>query len=116
MLQLTHGHSRRGLRRRGTLEALEALRAQGIITHRDHRLLADGYLFLRKLDHRLRLERSQSVDILEREPEKLTGVARALGFKSKGDQDPGALLLEEYARRRDNIRACYDRFFKTQRD
>ncbi|MGH7774593.1 MAG: bifunctional [glutamate--ammonia ligase]-adenylyl-L-tyrosine phosphorylase/[glutamate--ammonia-ligase] adenylyltransferase [Candidatus Binatia bacterium] len=115
MLQLSYGTRCPGLRRRGTLEALKALRNEKIIKQSEYRLLSEGYLFLRQLDHRLRLERDQSIDILEREAEKLQGVAQALGYKpGKGKKGAGDLLLRDYELGRERIRACYDRFFNTE--
>ena len=117
MLQLSHGHRLPGIRRRRTLEALGALHHHEIIRKADSHLLSEGYLFLRRLDHRLRLLRDQSIDILEREPDQLHVVAQALGYKEpakagKSNIRPGDLLLRDYERRRERIRACYDRFFK----
>jgi glutamate-ammonia-ligase adenylyltransferase len=80
-------------------------------------MLADGYLFLRRLDHRLRLERDQSIDAFERDPGRLDGIARALGYESalgrsgKNVARAGRKLLADYELRREKIRACYERFF-----
>jgi glutamate-ammonia-ligase adenylyltransferase len=111
MLQLAHGHLDPSLRKRGTLEALTALKDKRVLKRNTYRLLSQGYLFLRLLDHRLRLERDQSIDILEREGERLDGIAQALGYKSRGKNGAGAQLLREYETRRERIRACYDDFF-----
>jgi [glutamine synthetase] adenylyltransferase / [glutamine synthetase]-adenylyl-L-tyrosine phosphorylase len=112
MLQLRYGHLYPRLRLRGTLEGLKALQAAGILSKRDYRLLSDNYFFLRQLDHRLRLERGQSLDILEREPVKLEGIATALGYKARSRTKAAALLLCDYERRRERIRSCYERFFR----
>ena len=80
MLQLAHGHRIAGVRQRETLAALKALEAAKILKPREYRLLADGYLFLRRLDHRLRLERDQSLDAFDAEPGRLDGIAKALGY------------------------------------
>ncbi|HWP56888.1 MAG TPA: bifunctional [glutamate--ammonia ligase]-adenylyl-L-tyrosine phosphorylase/[glutamate--ammonia-ligase] adenylyltransferase [Candidatus Acidoferrales bacterium] len=114
MLQLRHGQRDRRLRLRGTLEALDALLKAGIMAKKDHRLLAESYLFLRRLDHRLRLERGQSLDIVEREPAKLEAIAAALGYRARTRTKAAALLLRDYERRREQIRACYERFFRAR--
>ena len=83
----------------------------------EYRLLADGYLFLRRLDHRLRLERDQSIDAFEANPERLESVARALGYNGAKKQArgvrtrPGEKLLVDYQQWRERIRGCYERFF-----
>ncbi|HEX9455157.1 MAG TPA: bifunctional [glutamate--ammonia ligase]-adenylyl-L-tyrosine phosphorylase/[glutamate--ammonia-ligase] adenylyltransferase, partial [Candidatus Binatia bacterium] len=116
MLQLAHGHRLAKLRRRETLEALKALHDEGILKTAEYRLLADGYLFLRRLDHRLRLERDQSIDAFEAEPGRLDGIAKALGYEGakagkRGSLLSGQKLLRDYQQRRERIRACYERYF-----
>ena len=116
MLQLAHGHRVAKLHRRETLEALKALHEEKILKATDYRGLADGYLFLRRLDHRLRLERDQSIDAFEADPERLAGIAKALGYTEKNtgkrrETRPGQRLLQEYQTRREKIRGCYERYF-----
>jgi glutamate-ammonia-ligase adenylyltransferase len=115
MLQLAHGHRLPRLRRRETLRALKALHDERILTTGEYRLLADGYLFLRRLDHRLRLQRDQSIDAFEAEPGPLDGIARALGYNGTGSKkrgpESGRRLLHDYQSRREKIRACYERYF-----
>jgi len=122
MLQLTHGHRFPNLRRRGTLEALQALYREKILKRDDYRSLSGGYLFLRRLDHRLRLERDQSIDAFEAEPGRLDGIARALGYgarRARGKRaksESGEKLLNDYRVRREEIRACYERYFLSPED
>lgn len=105
------GESEGGPRRQGTLEALRTLSNHRLVRPGQCRDLSEDYLFLRRLDHRLRLDRDQSIDVLEREGEKLHGIARALGFKGR---DPGDLLLRNYELRRERLRARYEAFFKIE--
>jgi glutamate-ammonia-ligase adenylyltransferase len=120
MLQLAHGHRLAPLRRRETLAALEALHSEKILNSAQYKLLADGYLFLRRLDHRLRLERDQSIDAFDAEPGRLDGIARALGYGggTKAGQHSaakfGKKLLQDYRSRREKIRSCYERYFLTK--
>jgi len=113
MLQLTYGHLHATLRQRGTLQALRELRDRELIDQGDYALLSDGYRFLRQIDHRLRLKHDQSIDLLEREAGKLQGIAQAMGYRSDTKNSEGNLLLKDYEARREEIRSCYDRFFKT---
>ncbi len=113
MLQLSYGHLHPTLRQRGTLQALRELRDRELMDQGDYALLSDGYRFLRQIDHRLRLKRDQSIDLLEREAGKLQGIAQAMGYRSDTKNSEGDLLLEDYENRRDQIRSCYDQFFKT---
>jgi len=117
MLQLAHGHRSPPLRQRGTRDALQALYEQHFLNANDFKLLLDGYLFLRSLDHRLRLEHDQSIDGFEREPAKIQGIAKSLGYdgaQNKSSKDPekaGQKLLRDYEVRRNKIRGCYERYF-----
>jgi [glutamine synthetase] adenylyltransferase / [glutamine synthetase]-adenylyl-L-tyrosine phosphorylase len=117
MLQLAHGYRHPKLRRRETLRALAALHDHKLLKQTEYQLLSDGYLFLRRLDHRLRLERDQSIDAFEREPERLDGIAQALGYDGsnlKGANkrtQAGQKLVRDYESRREKIRACYERYF-----
>lgn len=120
MLQLLHGERFDRLRRRDTLGTLKALHEEKFLKRNEYRVLNDGYLFLRQLDHRLRLERDQSIDAFEAEPERLESIALALGFVGanaagrKRHGKSGAKLLREYEKRREQIRACYERYFLAQ--
>jgi glutamate-ammonia-ligase adenylyltransferase len=114
MLQLTHGHRLRGLRRHGTLKALEKLFEHKILSKSDYKLLYEGYLFLRRLDHHLRLERDQSIDAFEADPGRMEGIARAVYTRVEGNGKgarSGRKLLRDYEVTREKIRACYERYF-----
>ncbi|HEX9445171.1 MAG TPA: bifunctional [glutamate--ammonia ligase]-adenylyl-L-tyrosine phosphorylase/[glutamate--ammonia-ligase] adenylyltransferase [Candidatus Binatia bacterium] len=111
MLQLKHGGRRRELRKQSTLAALKALYGLKIIGADEYRALSGGYLFLRRLDHRLRLERQESLDILARDPAKLQPTALALGYKGEKDARAGRRLLEDYEKLRARIRRCYEKKF-----
>jgi len=114
MLQLLHGHSCVRVRQKNTVDALSALREEGLLGARDYKTLLDGYQFLQRLGHRLRLERDQELHTLEREPLKLRAIATALGYRKKRNKDAGEVLLDDYEKRRERIRACYEKFFQVQ--
>ncbi|HTN72986.1 MAG TPA: bifunctional [glutamate--ammonia ligase]-adenylyl-L-tyrosine phosphorylase/[glutamate--ammonia-ligase] adenylyltransferase, partial [Methylomirabilota bacterium] len=122
MLQLRHGLRFREVRRRETLQALKALHDRGILKKNEYQLLYDGYLFLRRLDHRLRLERDQSIDAFEADPGRLDQIAHALGYNGtkraggKIKSKPGQKLLHDYEARREKIRACYAHYFLPERN
>jgi [glutamine synthetase] adenylyltransferase / [glutamine synthetase]-adenylyl-L-tyrosine phosphorylase len=115
MLQLAHGQRVPKLRQRQTLKALKALHEENILKSSEYRLLSDGYLFLRHLDHRLRLERDQSINAFEAEPGRLDSIAKALGYNGdrakRNDPKSGQQLLRDYQSRREKLRACYERYF-----
>jgi glutamate-ammonia-ligase adenylyltransferase len=111
MLLLRHGHDHPTVRRRSTADAIESLRREGLLPDQDARALAHAYRFLRVLEARMRLERDRAVEQLGTDRVVLTPLARRLGFS--GDQ-PGAELLSMYDRTRDEVRALYERYFRSR--
>jgi len=116
MLQLAYGYRFPKLRQRATLSALEALHNEKILKGAEFRLLSETYLFLRRLDHLLRLERDQSIDAFEADPGRLEGIAQALGYgapngRERGKDKSGQKLLRYYRSKREQVRACYERYF-----
>jgi glutamate-ammonia-ligase adenylyltransferase len=110
MLQLRHGRDVPQLRVRGTLAALRALRQSGLMPAEDaDRLIAD-YVFLRRLEARMRLERDRPVEELGTDTRVLRPLARRLGFE---DAAPGATLLAAYERSREEVRRLYERYFES---
>jgi len=108
MLQLRHGHEHAEVRRPGTLKALRALRAGGLLPDDDADRLETHYLFLRRLEARMRLERDRPVEQLGTATGVIAPLARRLGFE--GD-DAGAALLRAYEETREEVRSIYERYF-----
>jgi [glutamine synthetase] adenylyltransferase / [glutamine synthetase]-adenylyl-L-tyrosine phosphorylase len=110
MLLLRYGHDHVSVRRRGTAEAIAALQAAALLPAADAATLTRGYRFLRVLEARMRLERDRAVEQLGTDPDVLAPLARRLGFAG---ERPGAELLVTYARTRDEVRALYERYFRS---
>ncbi len=110
MLQLRHGTTVPSVRRRATLHALAALAEAGLLPRADATALAESYAFLRTLTNRLRIERDQPVEALEREGERLPALARRLGYEGSSDAI-ARRLLDDYERHRERVRALYTRWF-----
>jgi [glutamine synthetase] adenylyltransferase / [glutamine synthetase]-adenylyl-L-tyrosine phosphorylase len=100
-LQLVHGHAHPALRTTGTVAALEAAAAAGIAPARDLELLAQGYRFLRKIEHRLRVVHDQPIHRLPEARDELDKLARRSGFPD------GGVLLEHVERWQHDVRSAY---------
>ncbi|NTW58047.1 MAG: bifunctional [glutamate--ammonia ligase]-adenylyl-L-tyrosine phosphorylase/[glutamate--ammonia-ligase] adenylyltransferase [Nitrospirae bacterium] len=107
-LQLRHGKKHAWVRVPGTINALRALRKEGLLSLDDHRLLCDAYLFLRRLESRLRIVANQSTSFLSRDPDKLRVLAKRMGY-ADDDGSAGRTLLAEYERTRAKVRAMFER-------
>ena len=97
-LQLVHGHAHPALRTTATVAALEAAAAAGIAPARDLELLAQGYRFLRKIEHRLRVVHDQPIHRLPEARDELDKLARRSGFPD------GGVLLEHVERWQHDVR------------
>ena len=110
MMQLRHGADVPAVRRRATRHALAALAAAGVVAPDDAARLEESYAFLRALTNRLRIERDQPVESIERESERLPALARRLGYAGPNDA-VARQLFADYGRHREQVRALYVRWF-----
>ncbi|MEM7008985.1 MAG: bifunctional [glutamate--ammonia ligase]-adenylyl-L-tyrosine phosphorylase/[glutamate--ammonia-ligase] adenylyltransferase [Thermodesulfobacteriota bacterium] len=105
MLQLKYGNKHKDIRVPNTLDALEALKTDGIIKSKDYEVLKEGLYFLKKMENLLRLLHDRSInELYESDFEKL---ASELSMKKDGKK-----LKEKYISKTDNIREIYDKYFK----
>src|SRR5213075_1819952 len=102
-LQLVHGHRHPSLRTTATVAALEAAARAGLAPPSDLELLAQGYRFLRKIEHRLRVVHDQPIHRLPEARDELDKLARRSGFPD------GGVLLEHVERWQHEIRGAYSR-------
>jgi glutamate-ammonia-ligase adenylyltransferase len=110
MLLLRYGVDYPQVRKQGTAEAIEALAAAELIPKADAQILSGHYLFLRRLEARLRLERDRPVEAIGTDARVIAPLAKRLGF---GGEDPGAELLARYAVVREEVRGLYERYFRS---
>jgi len=106
LLQLRHGHSLPGLRTTRTLDALEAARAAGLVSHVDAHALVQGWLLASAVRNALMLVRGRPSDQLPRQGTELAGVVRIL----RGSVEPGE-FVDEYLRVTRRARAAAERVF-----
>jgi [glutamine synthetase] adenylyltransferase / [glutamine synthetase]-adenylyl-L-tyrosine phosphorylase len=105
-LQLAHGGRLPRVRTGNTLEATRRLAAEGILPPDEERVLRDGYVFLRTIEHHLQVMHYQQTHVLPSEPRAMAELARRLGFA--GD-DAGETFRARYREHGDAIRAIYVR-------
>ena len=110
MKQLRHGTDVAAVRRRATRHALAALAEAGVVPADEAETLEQSYAFLRALTNRLRIERDQPVESLERESDRLPALARRLGYTGTNEA-VARQLLADYGRHRERVRALYTRWF-----
>jgi len=110
MLQLRYGADEPRVRVRPTQDALRALADVGVLPADDYAVLSEGYRFIRRVENALRLAFDRPVEDLDRERMDLSAAARRMGFTAEHAQ-PADALWHAYERRREAVRACYERWF-----
>jgi glutamate-ammonia-ligase adenylyltransferase len=104
---MRHGAANPEVRRRHTLEALEALASAGLIEDSVAVTLSEAHTFLTDVKAMLELEQRVAVDALPPTPEGMTALARRLGY----EQRPRHRFLEDYRRITRNARRAMERVF-----
>jgi glutamate-ammonia-ligase adenylyltransferase len=99
-LQLTHPQ----VRTRATLKAIPRLREAGLLTSAEAHFLADGYIFLRTVEHYLQMIDYRQTHTLPTDPTALALLARRLGFE--GPQ-AGEHFVVRYQQHCQAIRAIF---------
>lgn len=103
-LQLTNMSQHPQIRTRATLKGLRFLRAAGLLTSVEARILSDGYTFLRTIEHYLQMMDYRQTYTLPSDPPAIAFLARRLGFASGGS------FVERYLEHCQAIREIYLRY------
>ncbi len=103
-LQLAHDDGRN--HSPNTLTALSTLSANGYLPADEHRVLTDGYVFLRTVEHHLQLMHYRQTHSLPGDDKALTHLAHRLGFQGS---PAGANFKARYQQHSAVIRAVYQR-------
>ena len=80
-LQLVNGGQQPDIRTANTLNALTSLSSTTLLSPEAYRILTDGYIFLRTVEHHLQLMHYQQTHKLPTEAKALNHLARRLGFQ-----------------------------------
>jgi glutamate-ammonia-ligase adenylyltransferase len=109
-LQLVHGREHPPVRTPQTLAAIEALLAEGCLTPSDAEALRQGYLFLRRVENRLRLIHASSLAQMPTQGRPLAQLARRLGVLGSA---PGETFLAQYRACASRVRDVYARVLRS---
>ena len=106
-LQLAHGLEMPEIQSGNTLDALVRLAAAGLLSVDEHRVLAEGYVFLRTVEHFLQMMHYRQVHILPDDNASMAQLALRLGFAGA---QPERALVERYEQHRTAIRTIFMRY------
>lgn len=102
-MQLQHGSQRPAICCTNVWDGLDALRADGLISDQDHRLLSEGYSFYRRAEACLRIVTNRPLNEYPEAPAELEKLAQRMGERS------GAALLARFADHATRIRESFQR-------
>lgn len=109
-LQLLMGGMHPEVRCAGTLPALDALRSCNALSAEEHRSLAEGYQFYRRIENALQWSELIPAITLPKRSDEVSELAVFLGFGT-GAGDPGETLRSELTRMLAEVRAIYNDVF-----
>ena len=103
-LQLAYGEKQAEIRSRNTLRALGRLTEYGYLLPEEYRVLTDGYVFLRTIEHYLQMMYYRQTNTLPGDSEALAYLSKRLGFQGA---DAAGLFLARYQQHSLAIRAIF---------
>lgn len=107
-LQLVHGGKQPAVRSFNTLDALVRLADCGFLHADEYRVLTDGYVFLRTIEHALQLVHNKQTHELPQDEAELRYLARRLDFGTAEQ------FLDHYRRHCQAVRGVYNRYLGQQ--
>jgi glutamate-ammonia-ligase adenylyltransferase len=105
-LQMRHGADH-AVRTTDTVAALHGLHARGYLSRSAFEALRDGYVFLRRLEQRIRIVHGSGATVLDANAQGLFKLARRMGIPESPLQTESESLLEEYRETTESVRAAY---------
>ena len=106
-MQLTQGGEHPELRGGTTLEVLARLAERRLITSDEHRVLSEGYVFLRTVEHYLQILEYRQTHILPANTADLRYLAQRLGYTGP---DAAGRFVTRYQQHSAAVRAVYWRY------
>lgn len=103
-LQLAYGGTNPKLRKKSTLQTLRRLSTYKVLAAHEARVLTDGYIFLRTIEHFLQMMQYNQTYTLPTDPAAIHLLARRLGFHSHEQ------FLERYEQHSRAIREVYAKY------
>jgi glutamate-ammonia-ligase adenylyltransferase len=104
---MRHGGRNPDVRRRGTLDAIEALAQARLLEDSTARSLGEAFVFLSDVKDALEVDRRVSAELLPAGPEEQRALARRLGYEEYARQ----AFLDDYLRITQRARTAMERVF-----
>ncbi len=116
-LQLIHGGKNPAIREKNTLKAIEELKDEGFLKSEEAGALRDGYVFLRRLEHRIQIVEGRQTQAIPARPSELERLSRMMGFKDSLGKKAGEFFWEEYKAKTSSIHEVFrSLFYKSEEE
>ena len=106
LMQVVRGGNFPEIRTRSTLSALDKLATRGLMTGEAAAKLAEAYVFLRQVEHRIQYLDDQQTHLLPTDDADLGWIARSLGLACRGPES--CALLDRLLEVRETVAAEFD--------
>jgi glutamate-ammonia-ligase adenylyltransferase len=106
LMQVVRGGNFPEIRTRSTLSALDKLATRGLMTGEAAAKLAESYVFLRQVEHRIQYLDDQQTHLLPTDDADLGWIARSLGLSCRGPES--CALLDRLLEVRELVAAEFD--------
>ncbi len=90
-----------------TFRALQALRDEDLLGEEEFTHLREGYLFLRRLESRMRIVSTRPLSAFPDDPSEIEALARRLGYSDDETGSARGKLLRDYERHTGRVRESY---------
>ncbi len=110
-LQIVHGREHAEIQSRNTLDGLGRLAAFNVLPAHDYRILAEGYIFLRTIEHHLQIMHYRQTHLLPTQPAELDFLANRLGFQG---EKMGRHMVKRYQEHSLAIRRMFDKYLSDE--
>jgi glutamate-ammonia-ligase adenylyltransferase len=104
-IQMLYGGSYPEIRHPNTFEALRRIHQSGLLSAADYQVLYGGYSFMRRIEHRIQMEREFHSFVLPQHPGEMDRLGRKLGYAD------GEALLGDYHEHSHAVAEIYDAIF-----
>ncbi len=107
-LQLKYGGNFREIRGTGSLDTMKFLREKRLLSETDYQTISVSYLFLRKIESRIRIEHDRPLNVIPDSRDELSSLAKKLGYKDNGG-NTGDKLYKDFESCTKKVREIYSR-------
>lgn len=107
-LQVAHGERMPSIRRRSTIEALQALFDQSLLHENEFRALSTAYIFLRDVENKLQMVFDLQTHVIPGDPVEIRACSLRLGYKDNDRVAAGDQFLEDYRSHTMRVHQIYE--------